>query len=653
MAETVAEQICRAIVAPNPQPFRRLARHVSDLDAGQCALLVTSTAEGLANSDIGVTEQAQRMRLLAQCLPQEPEIFGKVAKAARFLSDSLKNAIASVLPSEFRPILYGNSSVIPLIRRDVRPSRSSTQMTAALTASRSAIETYTTVLLLAKADQLSNCKLLKGHGFAPIVYDDIGRLHTDLAGNADICGFVVDESFLQALDAERQRRLLRELGEYSTFAWLRVDERGLQISAPDVHELVKRAQCACRPVAARQLSIQPDGDLRESELAFLKKASGSLRTGDRTHFVPGELDDGEASILMAAARRHAEELRFDGEIVVTSLRTEFLQGERDVARVAIIRANKNGMPVVAKIHRKPDILREIERFRIFIQEWDDQLHPVACLHGSIGVIIFGLIPDPQNPTRPAPVLDQRLSDLWNSELGFPLACAPPDEGDLRLGLESTVSSLARLNQRLNTRTDIRSWVNPDMRCFQVLENNGTDWGLGDLANGARQVAEGWCRKLATSAVVHGDLHLRNIVLRGDRDAHLIDYAASGPGHPAIDLVRLELALLTGWVKQFMNEGRCQDFQTRFTKDQASLVDLTAQFPELFSSRVNRVCLFGCAQARDAALNVLAAYGGGRKDYLACKYLVAWQNLLMDGRQTAWARATISALSNLVLEECAE
>jgi hypothetical protein len=309
------------------------------------------------------------------------------------------------------------------------------------------------------------------------------------------------------------------------------------------------------------------------------------------------------------------------------------------------------MPVVVKIHHKADILREIERFRIFIQEWDDQLHPIACLHGATGVIIFGLIPDLKNDARPAPQLEQRLSDLWISELGFRLTCPSPTEADLKLGLENAISLLARMNQRRNTRTDICGSVNPDMRCFQILEANGTDWGLGDVANGARQVAEAWCAKLATSAVVHGDMHLRNIVLRGDRDAHLIDYAASGPGHPAIDLVRLEMALITGCVKQFMNESRCEDFQTRFTKDLASYADLKTEFPELFSSTVNRVCLWGCACARDAVLGVLSSHGGGRKDYLACKYLVAWQNLLMDGRQAAWARAAISALSRLVLEEC--
>ena len=45
--------------------------------------------------------------------------------------------------------------------------------------------------------------------------------------------------------------------------------------------------------------------------------------------------------------------------------------------------------------------------------------------------------------------------------------------------------------------------------------------------------------------MHGDVHLRNILIRGESEVHLVDYAASGPGHPAVDLVRFELALYLG------------------------------------------------------------------------------------------------------------
>ena len=49
--------------------------------------------------------------------------------------------------------------------------------------------------------------------------------------------------------------------------------------------------------------------------------------------------------------------------------------------------------------------------------------------------------------------------------------------------------------------------------------------------------------LAEIVTVHGDVQLRNILVRDGREPHFIDYANCGPGHPCYDLVRLESAVL--------------------------------------------------------------------------------------------------------------
>src|SRR5208282_5022229 len=49
--------------------------------------------------------------------------------------------------------------------------------------------------------------------------------------------------------------------------------------------------------------------------------------------------------------------------------------------------------------------------------------------------------------------------------------------------------------------------------------------------------------LSEKVIVHGDVQLRNILVRDGRDPHFIDYAYCGPGHPCYDLVRLESAVL--------------------------------------------------------------------------------------------------------------
>jgi hypothetical protein len=105
--------------------------------------------------------------------------------------------------------------------------------------------------------------------------------------------------------------------------------------------------------------------------------------------------------------------------------------------------------------------------------------------------------------------------------------------------------------------------------------------------------------------------------------HLIDYASSGPGHPAIDLVRLELALYLGCFKQLEEENRYELLQRRLSVDSADVTALESSFGRSHLPAVNKVCIGGCIAARDQALEAVKAHGGDYKDYLAAKYLVAW------------------------------
>ena len=74
-----------------------------------------------------------------------------------------------------------------------------------------------------------------------------------------------------------------------------------------------------------------------------------------------------------------------------------------------------------------------------------------------------------------------------------------------------------------------------------MEPSGCGCGRSPLdlrLDAARLVAEA-----ATIATVHGDMNLRNVLVRDGREPFLIDYAYSGPGHPCFDLVRFESALM--------------------------------------------------------------------------------------------------------------
>jgi aminoglycoside phosphotransferase (APT) family kinase protein len=181
-----------------------------------------------------------------------------------------------------------------------------------------------------------------------------------------------------------------------------------------------------------------------------------------------------------------------------------------------------------------------------------------------------------------------------------------------------------------------------------LDRIGIDWGLGADAQLARSRAAEQFTRLENAATVHGDAHLRNILLRRPGDAHLIDYEGSGPGHPAIDLVRLELHLYLRAVRQVEPENQCIAFQRSLSIDFATEAQLADEFSAFHRCQVNVACARGCVRARDEAMGVLDTYGGDRKDYIATKYLVAWQNLLMPGSHTGLARVVLAALTPEIL-----
>jgi Ternary complex associated domain 9 len=274
------------------------------------------------------------------------------------------------------------------------------------------------------------------------------------------------------------------------------------------------------------------------------------------------------------------------------------------------------------------------------------LRPKPFFHGDAGVILFSLVPDETNICEPAPMLEQCLKALWDEEIFHTWNDQQRllETSNLCPGLENITRSIAQLNKERPTNGEFPCLSNPSIKYIQKMEQRQITWKFCSQAIQARDLAEQQFEQLAESAVVHGDLHLGNILVRGERDMHLIDYAGSGPGHPAIDLVRLELALYLGWFMQTEGEDRYVQFQRRLSLDIADTAKLEHFFGDSYLPAVNKVCIGGCAAARDRVLETVKAHGGSQRDYLAAKYLVAWQSLLMQGRQTSLIRSIINALA---------
>ena len=321
----------------------------------------------------------------------------------------------------------------------------------------------------------------------------------------------------------------------------------------------------------------------------------------------------------------------------------FFSAGKSGATTVLVRSGSH--QIVAKLDRKSEVLEEMGRFRTFIMGWDDRLFPMAYLHGNVGVIVFSLVDSMRQRDLPAPMLAEVLEAMWNDEVftsdgGFQRQMRI---GDLKQALEDATRRLCDLNRRVPPMSRYVDYSDLGMRQLEQLEMHGVSWGLGEHVRCARKVAEQQYARLARSAVVHGDLHLQNILIRGGREAFLVDYRASGVGHPAIDLVRLELALYLDFFRPTDTDSMCHELQRALVAGEG-FKSVSERFSGLLRPAINELCVYGCVLARDRAIEAVVAHGGTVDDYLATKCLVAWQRLLLWRTQTSLTRQIITTLA---------
>lgn len=637
----------------------------SSLDEDASVDLLREVTERLGEAGLVPNrEQADRFRTIVHQLVQSGFGTYKAIEIAGRMPPHLKAVLADEMPASFRPMLYGRTAPVAVERPEAPAKRAALThgassrgetpspaspiplATAALGYPTTA-ECRTVLLFSAPGQQDANLNALTLAGLEPAVVESLSELNEALLRDSSICGCVVDRSALLALSKDEQEHLFRRLGGYSTFMRIRVESReendGLKMPWNDVRRLVRNARLLNAPLPDGSLAFFPDRNISPAELSEFTSARETLRPHESTRFVVEELTPTRSHLLVAAARLR---LRSDGDggaAEVHTLTTRFLSGGRSGAVLATVRVNQLG-PIVAKMTTKLQALDEGVRFRRFIRHWDSRLWSEVYFHGEDAVTLTGLIGHDIDPNEPAATVESQLSELWNDEW---LGAAEPSELQRRAmflasGLVGAAGRLATLNRQRAPDDDV-SDVAPTVSHIGRLEAAGLDVGLGQKAIEARALAKERFHRLGRAAVVHGDVHLRNMVVRGGADIHFVDFAASGPGHPAEDLVRMELALYTGVVRQFESDEQCTEFQRVLTQG-APVEELRERFPAFFSCSVNLACAHGMVAARDRALDVLHDYGANHDDYCAVKCLIAWQHVGIVGMHTGLARAVVTALA---------
>lgn len=617
--------------------------------------LVALVSAGLANNPLlAKRRQATRLRAVLTALAFPESSSPALAQAARKLPGHLRLAIADFLPSSAQHEVYRKEdpstvgeprSRSPSDQAEPEEPSSVANISDARPVARDrAVGPPSTVLLLSHPDhQEANRHQLLENDFDPVVVEDVAALDRILASNTRVCGFVIDESFLSPLDAGQQQTLFERISQYSTFSILRIHDSGLLLSHAEMTNVIKRARRLASYVPVHALSFQTDRLIRSAELGTFINAAELLHSDINLSFDLGDLSSEEIRLLAGAIVVRARAEHLGGSAAGGSAKLRFLPSGRSGARLVTI-AYGDSRTFVAKVASKSEALDEILRFRSFVQEWDDSLNPECHFHGECGVILSTLVREGSDPFQPAQPLEAALTDLWNREwMGCTLAELEPAATFARQAVVRAAEQLADLNLRKPRDHDLSAYVDPPITHLRDLEASGFDYGLGAKATAARDKAGNRYRLMKGQAVVHGDIHLRNILLRGEADVQLIDFASSAPGHPAIDLVRLELALYHGPVRQFEDLDPAIEFQRLLSVDRVPVGVLRSSCPDFFRTKVNEVCAEGIVAARDHAIRVLEHHGGSFEDYLAAKLLVAWQNQGIVGLNPGLARAVIRAI----------
>lgn len=637
------QALARALASSRDEDYFAALGSVATVDEGDAASLVGLVAAALgADATFSGRAASQRLSTVLSRTRLTERVQRELVMSAQSFPAGMKNAVSEVIDPALRRTLSRTTSVaIPAgisgNHLDVAPALPQ--------------EPGGTVLLLSAPNvQDANKSLLHAEGYEVAVVSTLSRLIEELDDGRDVCGCIVDRSFLQDLSTAEQEQAFDTLAGFSTFLWLRVDDHFLKLAPEALRNRLRTARMTSGPVAAGQLSLQGDGTVRATELHDLGIARDTLRLHESVRFVPDNLTAEEAHLVVATTRTHNGAANPVTATPMESLRVRFIHGGRSGARTALVSAD--GHPTFfIKVHDKAQVLGEIERFRTFIQPAMPGLLPQPYFHGAAALLALTLVEGASGGV--ASTLEEVLIDLWDEEL-FARTAEQTSKVNRRAdrlkdALRATVSQLLRLNKRApGSGSGLLSYANPGTKELERLDGGAPErWGLSADDLKARALANELLASMSSSAVVHGDLQPRNILVRGDVDPHLIDFAASGAGHPAVDLVRLELALLLAHARIHHDEDWCRSLQAELSAgaDEGSL----AQGRDVFlANAINRVCLAGCVAARDGALAAVEQHGGGQRDYLAVKCLVAWQSLVMHGRQYAVARGTLRALTPMLL-----
>ena len=610
-----------------------------------------------AEQALGSTEVSRRVRLTVDAA-QLPELqFRALAGSLGSLPATVRQAVIASLPPTLRRLAYAQpasatsdtasppalsaSGSLPLVHHMVQADVSPANAT-------SVRECASVLLLGTYADHEENFLTLERKGFLSLRATTVEQLNEYL--DDEVCGVVVARSWWTGIPEHEREKVLKQIISHSSFTWLKFDTHNLPADAEQLHQLLLSIRydtpdwndCVCH-----------DGwRLTPHDLAALERVRGVLANSEAVRLCPAEIKENEGRVLIGAAIKHVRQRNFAGSFRLTRVDANFIPGGRSFAKIIRMLPDDDGAPLVAKVDDLSRLSDEMNRFKRYAQRWDTALNPQLHYHAETSLIIFGLLESPDSPGRPAPTLEETLETMFYCE-HWPQDYQGPNESDLKELINRAIRKLKRLNSQVSDNACLQKTFT---KCepYETLSRTGMKWSIEPLGRNGGCVfqyvdtAKNRIEDFAQKVTVHGDVQLRNILVRDRQEPHFIDYANCGPGHPCYDLVRLESALLFYCFRMNSDEQSLAKLFLDILNghDEAAI---HAAHPVFCSSRTNRIAIHACVSCRAAAIECVTAHGGTEDDYLAMKFVLSCQSLFLIHLQSGVVRSQLSALGRFLSE----
>jgi hypothetical protein len=283
--------------------------------------LCFDVAKALESASLTESEKGRRFQVFLLKLSLSSADLRSVAQRWESRSNTLRNALVSVLPAEDRRLIYGipgsretTTAVVGDLGKPELPDTPRSDRTWE--------GTFAGVLLLATNDQSANIEMLRREKFAKITVRSMEEFDKAIENDSDICACVVDGSYLKYVSAEDQQELFERIATFSTFISVRVHEASLTLKQSDLKRIFSRSQANPKSPEFGQLTIREESHIRVSELDHFHEAQRVLQTRNKGVFIPGELQESELCTLMAAVQKYFSSKTLDAPFALTALKTK-------------------------------------------------------------------------------------------------------------------------------------------------------------------------------------------------------------------------------------------------------------------------------------------------------------------------------------------